>query len=73
MFCDKCQVLAAGGKAGRGHTDLVHMGVRLYKALKAPLVDARTDEYECKSCATRWEVDYDPSVEPNYSPFRSVT
>jgi hypothetical protein len=63
-------MLATSGDSARGHADLRHINVRFYKALKALLVDARTDEYECQVCAMRWEIDYDPSLDPGYSAFR---
>jgi hypothetical protein len=70
MLCKKCHMLSQAGDVLRGHDDLTHMDVRFYKALALPLTNARTDEYKCVTCSTRWERDFDPSVRPSYSSFR---
>lgn len=70
MRCQKCQLLHGGGVT-QGHSDLKHVGTRPYKAA-APSDDGRSDTYQCVSCETRWERDFDPGP-AGYSAFREVT
>jgi len=71
MLCEKCQLLSQTPDVARGHADLKHINVRFYKST-VPLVDARTDEYQCAACDARWERDFDPAATPSYSAFRRV-
>jgi len=72
MLCEKCQWLTLGSEAALGHSDLAHVDLRFYTPLRAPRTEARTDEYRCQTCGTRWERDFDPAVLGGYSVFREV-
>jgi len=72
MLCEKCEWLCFGGKAALGHSDLAHVGLRLYTPLRTPRTEARIDEFRCQTCGTRWEREFDPAVLGGYSVFRVV-
>jgi hypothetical protein len=73
MLCAKFQLMASGGPAAQGHSDLRHIDVHFYKPRRAALKDARTDQYQCRVCSTRWERDYDPTEGVGFSAFRPAS
>jgi hypothetical protein len=72
MRCQKCQLLHGGGVT-QGHADLKHVATRVREPAAAPSKEALTDAYQCVTCGTRWERDFDPGEGPGYSAFREVT
>ena len=72
MLCEKCNMLATGGKEARGHADLAHVRARFRMSKVTAATRARTDQFKCTSCNTSWEVYFDPSAHPNQSAFRQV-
>ena len=74
MMCAKCQRLStAGGHTLSGHSDLAHVATRFHKTRVPSPLEARTEEYACKTCNVRWEIDLDPTDGIGYSAFRQMT
>lgn len=57
----------------QGHSDLKHLSTRVRKPATGASNNALTDVYQCVTCGTRWERDFDPGDGAGYSAFREVT
>jgi len=71
MLCDKCQMLKTGGEKAPPHSDLAHVRTRT-NVQSARIALASVESYQCKSCGTRWEVDFQPPPGGGNGSFRQM-